>query len=298
MNFAVIGHPVAHSISPSIHGAAYAHLGVDHRYTAIDCPDEKAVERIVARIRSRELAGVNVTVPYKRVALALADDADSSAAAMGAANVLLREGNSVVAYNTDATALSTELELGAREAGRAADRGAACVIGSGGAALAAVVASFRAGASEVAVTSRKWVSDVACPRWAAAEDFRALGATPMAWPTAGKSRDEWRRVCSGADFVVQATSAGMRGGPDGKEVASLVPWGDTPRYCFGYDVVYNPPVTPFLELAEQSGRGHRGGLGMLVGQAADAFTLWLGVEAPRDVMTAAARVALFGKESA
>jgi shikimate dehydrogenase len=88
--FILIGHPVGHSVSPQIHGAVYRAYGLPHSYSAVDCPDVAAVEQQVKRVRSGEIAGANVTVPWKRAALALADELDASARDTNAANVLVR----------------------------------------------------------------------------------------------------------------------------------------------------------------------------------------------------------------
>src|SRR6478752_4341613 len=108
--FVLIGHPVGHSLSPVIHGAAYAALGRSATYDLIDAPDDDAVRAVVEEVRAGRIRGANVTVPWKRVALASADRVDESARAVGAANVLARaDDGAVVAYNTDALGLAEEL---------------------------------------------------------------------------------------------------------------------------------------------------------------------------------------------
>jgi shikimate 5-dehydrogenase len=197
-----------------------------------------------------------------------------------------------VAHNTDATALADELLATLHDAD-APPPDDACVIGAGGAALAAVVASQRAGARRVYVTTRKWRAGTNESDWPSVEEFRSLGAHPVAWPCGDGVDGSWRAACASASMVVQATSCGMKGGSRGEDVATLVDWKATPARCVAYDVVYNPPTTPFLEVARAARRPARGGLGMLVGQAANAFSTWLGVPAPRDAMHAAAEHAIF-----
>jgi shikimate dehydrogenase len=283
--FILIGHPVGHSLSPAIHGAAYAHLGLsNHRYVAVDCPDEAAVRAQVAALRRGEIEGANVTVPWKRLALELADSADESAHGVGAANVLRAEngpgGRRIVAYNTDVPALAAELDRG-RPGARVA-----AVIGSGGAALAAVAACRSLGVLRVHVVARKFKGDRAA--WERAAEFARLGATPLPWPDAGGA-SEWRDAAGEADLVVQTTSDGMLGATDGTTVARLVPWAALPRDAFAYDAVYNPAVTPFVAAARAAGVRAESGLGMLVGQAAVAIELWLGVKPPDGPLRAAAQ---------
>jgi shikimate dehydrogenase len=291
LKFALVGHPVEHSISPELHAAAYQSLGASHVYEKRDCPDEAAVRWEVDALRRGELAGINVTVPWKRVALALADRRHELADQIGAANVLVREPDgAIVAYNTDALALATELRSGTPPRGVG-------IIGSGGAARAAVAASRALGAERILVIGRRWAADSPRDSWANAADFAALGAQVLAWPTQDRG-SEWGTGVVDCDVVVQATSAGMKGADDGHVVSRVVPWSRLAPGVLAYDVVYNPPVTPFLVAARVHGIEARGGLGMLVGQAAHSIELWLGVQAPRAAMAEAAERALFPKSPA
>jgi shikimate dehydrogenase len=284
--FALIGHPVAHSISPEIHRAAYAAFGQPHEYEAVDCPDEASVERRVAELRAGALEGLNVTVPWKLVALGLADRRDPLAEQIGAANVLARAADgAVVAYNTDVLALIDELTAlapGAR---------AAAVIGSGGAALAAVAGCKKLGMREIAVTARRFTDDgLAAPE---AEKLRSLGATTLIWPAeGGAAQAAWARAVTNAGVILQATSAGMQGAAPGESVRDLVDWRAADPKVFVYDVVYNPAVTPFVAAARAAGLRAESGLGMLVGQAARAIEIWLGEKPPRAVLESAAEQAL------
>jgi shikimate dehydrogenase len=290
--FLLIGHPVGHSVSPSIHAAAYQALGRSGRYRVIDCPTEEDVAAVVARIRSGEIRGANVTVPHKLLALRLADEVAPSAEEVGAANVLARgERGQIVAYNTDAPALAEELVLltkpqssdvaGARRALRGA-----LVLGNGGASLAAVVSAKLAGFGPIWVTARRFSG---AKPWPDSALFEALGAQLLAWPT-GAADPAWE-VLEACDVLVQATSAGMKGAASGHELAERIPLASF-RQLGVYDLVYNPSVTPLLAQAQRAGLRARGGLGMLVGQAALAIEIWWGTAPPRDVMMAAARKAL------
>jgi shikimate dehydrogenase len=272
LSFVLIGHPVGHSVSPAIHAAAYRALGAPHRYELRDCPTPEHVRAQVDMLRSRELAGANVTVPWKRLALELADRADDSALATGVANVLSRDERGVItASNTDAGALADEIAVLHPAPRRAA------IIGSGGAAQAAVVACRSLSIVDVGVSSRSWRGGSPRASWKHAAAFEALAATPYAWPEhPGDHRSgALSAFMLGADVIVQATSAGMRGAGPGKEVSDWIPWRELRPGCAAIDVVYNPRVTPFLEAARAAGLSNRGGLGMLVRQAALALGIWL-----------------------
>jgi shikimate dehydrogenase len=273
LTFVLLGHPVGHSVSPAIHGAAYRALGAPHRYEVRDCPTPEHVRAQVGALRAGELAGANVTVPWKRLALELADRADDSARATGVANVLSCDERGVItASNTDAGALADEIA-----SLHAAPRRAA-VIGTGGAAQAAVVACRSLGLVDIAVSGRSWVASSPRTAWKHAAAFEALAATPCAWPEHATDRRPGvlSSVMVGADLIIQATSAGMRGGGPGQEVSDWVPWRELSPGAAAIDVVYNPRVTPFLEAAEAAGIARRDGLGMLVRQAALALEIWLG----------------------
>lgn len=271
--FVLIGHPVGHSVSPAIHAAAYRMLGASHRYEVVDCPSEEDVRRVVDRLRRGEIAGANVTVPWKRLALALADRSDDSARATGVANVLSCDaGGAVTASNTDAAALADEIR-----ALHAAPRSAA-VIGAGGAAQAAVVACKMLGMTEIHVSNRDWLGDKPQAAWKRADVLAALGATPRAWPSSPNDLQPLAlaSVMKKADVIIQATSAGMRGAGPGEAVSDWIPWRELAPGAVAIDVVYNPPRTPFLDAAERASVPHAGGLGMLVRQAALAIQIWLG----------------------
>jgi shikimate dehydrogenase len=204
----------------------------------------------VERLRRREIAGANVTVPWKRLALSLADRSDDSARETGVANVLSCDADgTVTASNTDAKALADEIR-----ALNAAPR------------------------SAIHVSNRDWLGDKPRAAWKRADVLAALGATPWVWPSATNDLQPLAlsAVMKGADVIIQATSAGMRGAGPGEAVSDWIPWRQLAPGAVAIDVVYNPPRTPFLEAAERASVPHAGGLGMLVRQAALAIQIWLG----------------------
>jgi shikimate dehydrogenase len=271
--FLLLGHPVGHSVSPAIHGAAYRELGLPHQYEVVDCPSEADVRAQAERLRSGEVAGMNVTVPWKRVAFELCDRVDESAQRTGVCNVLaLDAAGELVGSNTDARALAEEIA-----ALHPAPRRAA-VIGAGGAAQAAVVACQSLGMSEVLVGNRGWSLSEPRSAWRRAQALVALGAELCAWPESDGDRRPLSlpaRIAQ-VDVIIQATSAGMRGAGPGQAVSDWIPWRELAPGAVAIDVVYNPPSTPFLEAARRAQVPCAGGLGMLVRQAAAALRIWLG----------------------
>jgi shikimate dehydrogenase len=271
--FVLIGHPVGHSVSPAIHGAAYRELGLPHRYQVVDCPSEAQVQAQLERLRSGELLGMNVTVPWKRVAFELCDRREPSAERTGVVNVLALDAQGrLVGSNTDARALAEEIAVL-----HPAPRSAA-IIGAGGAAQAAVVACQSIGIQEVVLSNRGWSLGEPRASWRRAEPLTALGAQLCAWPeSAGDRRaDTLAERIAHVDVIIQATSAGMRGAGPGESVSDWIPWSGLARGAVAIDVVYNPPSTPFLMAARRAQVPCAGGLGMLVRQAAAALRIWLG----------------------
>jgi shikimate dehydrogenase len=270
--FLLLGHPVGHSVSPAIHGAAYRELGLPHRYEVVDCPSEADVRAQVERLRRAEVAGMNVTVPWKRLAFELCDQPDDSAQRTGVSNVLaLDAGGRLVGSNTDARALAEEIA-----ALHPAPRRAA-VIGAGGAAQAAVVACQSIGIREVLLGNRGWTSAEPRARWNRAQPLAELGAQLCAWPEHVRDRNPegLASLITTVDVIIQATSAGMRGAGPGEAVSEWIPWHELAAGAVAIDVDYNPPSTPFLEDARSAGVSCAGGLGVLVRQAAAAIRIWL-----------------------
>jgi shikimate dehydrogenase len=258
--FAVIGDPVAHSKSPAMHMAAFRALGLPHTYEALRVAKAE-LPGVLRALREGRYDGLNVTVPHKQAALALADE--TAGPGMAATNTLVRtDGGRIVAHNTDVPALAEELRLLAGPGAPWASR-RALVLGSGGAALAAVAALRSLGATDVAVRAR-------APR----------STTTQPWQPSPVHEAQCLAV-------VQATSAGMTGADPGDGVAAVVAWDALPADAVALDVVYAPPETPFLAAARARGLRGSNGLGMLARQGALAFELWLGVPGPYGVMRAA-----------
>jgi shikimate dehydrogenase len=243
-----------------MHNAALAAVGLgDWRYQLLPVPPELLAETVRA-LPEAGFRGVNVTIPHKEAALALADEPTERARAIGAANVLSFEAGRIVADNTDAPAIIAALPFDA--VGRTA-----LVLGAGGSARAAVWALRDAGAAEVRVWNRT-------PE--RAERLCAeLGGTPVA-------------VAEPADVLVHCTSSGL----DAFEAMfkSLpVDADDLVGYSCVVDLVYSRMETPLVEAALSRSISVRDGLEILVGQGALSFERFTGHPAPIDVMRAAAR---------
>jgi shikimate dehydrogenase len=257
----VVGHPVLHSLSPRLHQAAYRALGLDWAYLAFDV-SPSSFEAAVRGASVLGLVGISVTMPHKDAAAQLATRRSPIVRRLGAANTLTFSGRQIVADSTDGAGLIADLRQGVSF--EPSDRRCA-VIGAGGAARAVVLALAEAGASEVLVVNRT-----------PARAFRAATLAP------GRGRVARPEELDGADLIVNATPVGMLadGGRGGASDEVLV---DASRFGSGQlvvDLVYDPPVTEWLAQAGSNGARIRGGLGMLVHQAALQVEIWSGSRAP------------------
>jgi shikimate dehydrogenase len=246
---AVIGHPVAHSRSPALFARFAAASGIELAYEAVDVlPDDLAAT--LARWRATpEFVGCNVTLPHKERALALADRALPAARACGAANVLTRDGLTLVADNTDVAGVEAALA----QHGVALRGARVTILGAGGAARAVAEAARRSGAASIAIAAR----DRTRAQILAAA-FGALGCTLGEAPP--------------ADLYVNATPVGMQG----QAQTSLLP-ANAARGAAAFDLVYIPEETPFLIDARARGLRTVPGTTMFLAQAAATFERWFGV---------------------
>ncbi|NOU33100.1 MAG: shikimate dehydrogenase [Polyangiaceae bacterium] len=285
LRFAVIGDPIGHSKSPRMHAAGFAALGMPHRYEARRV-EAKDLPAAMEQLRRGLFDGYNVTIPHKQSVLALVDEVDEGAAMVGAANTITRNSRGrLKAYNTDVAAVTEELRNLAPEASFAS--GVAIILGSGGAARSAVVALARDLSTErIEIRGRAFENDPGAGQRLSADLGERLGkfglrAEIVCRPLSTSDSDT-RATC-----IIQATSAGMHGADDGRKIAAAVAWNDVPVSAVAFDVVYNPPQTPFLTAAEEAGIRASNGLGMLARQGALAFELWLGRSAPYNAMLSA-----------
>ena len=257
---AVLGHPVSHSRSPAMQNAALEALGLEGwRYQAIDVPPD-AFEMTVRELAAVGYAGVNVTVPHKETALALADEASEASQQIGAANTLVFEHNRIEAHNTDADGVLASLPETPR------DR-RALLLGAGGAARAALWALRWEGA-QVDVWNRT-------PE-RAEEICAELGGTPTLAP-----RQE------SYDLIINTSTAGLEGED---------PFDHLPLRRDGFaesqtvvDMVYGERRSPLLKAAEGARAATVDGIEILVQQGARSLEIWTGRTPDLDVMRAAAR---------
>jgi shikimate dehydrogenase len=265
----VIGWPVTHSLSPVIHNAAFAALGMPWVYVPL--PVAPGAMRAAADgLLALGFRGANVTMPHKTESAELADELSDEARRLRAVNTFVIAADRLHGHNTDAPGFDRFLR---RDVGFDPRDRSALLFGAGGVARAVAFALAAAGVGELSVAVR----DAA----RAAELLEAVEDTPL-HPTVIDFDDA---EGMSADLVVNATPLGV----DGHAAPPL------PALAPGVvvvDLLYRPAVTPLQAAARAAGAEAHGGLGLLLQQAALSFELWTGTPAPLEVMSAAALAAL------
>ncbi|GAA0653752.1 shikimate dehydrogenase [Salarchaeum japonicum] len=264
--YGLLGNPVGHSLSPPMHEAAYDELGIDARYVTFE-PAEADIADAVAGADALDIAGLNVTIPFKQDVLGLVDP-DPLAARIGAVNTIDFSGDAPTGHNTDAGGARRALTSHGVELADAD----AVLVGAGGAGRAVAFALADAGAS-VAVANRT------------VETAESL-AGDVGDAASAHGLDALPELIAGADVLVNATSVGM------DEDASPVPADALHADLTVMDAVYSPLDTRLLRDALRAGADTVDGAWMLLYQGVEAFERWTGRDAPVDAMNAALRARL------
>ena len=264
----LIGYPVEHSKSPLMHNAAFQSLGLDFAYLlfSVKPPDLKEA---VTGLRASNVAGANVTIPYKEEVMKYLDEITPEAKLIGAVNTIHNREGKLIGYNTDGQGFITSLLID----GKVKLEGQKVfLMGAGGAGKAVAVKLAERGVERLVITDkiveraealvgrlRENIPD--CPVYAVAI-----------------SSKEFAETISESTLLVNATPVGMKEGD---------PCVIDPEYLhkdlFVYDVIYNRE-TPLIETAKKRGLKTLGGIGMLIHQGAASFEIWTGQKAPIEVM--------------
>jgi shikimate dehydrogenase len=267
---ALIGSPVEHSLSPTIHQAAFDAAGVDWVYVAFDVADGRAADALGA-MRLLGVAGLSVTMPHKRAVYDAVDRLEPAARALQSVNTVSWDGDELVGSSTDGAGFVASLV----EAGVDVAACRVAVIGAGGAARSVIDALGRAGSPDITVLNRT-------------REHAESAATLASTASVGIASDITR-----ADLVVNATSVGMGVDPAAPGVDDLACDPELLRADqVVADLVYHPLQTAWLRAAARLGARTIDGLGMLIHQAALQQERWLGTRPDVDVMRRAAEAAL------
>ena len=274
-NLGIIGYPIGHTLSPTMHMAAIKAADLDYSYIAIPVQKGKLI-LAVDGLRALGFRGWNVTIPLKSAITQLLDSVDADAQIIGAVNTVVNDGGRLTGYNTDVNGFLAALA----EANFMPDDCNTVVLGAGGAARAVIWGLCKRNAAHVAVGVRnpeKYQSVI--------DDFKTFESIDIYhWET-----DEFKEQLQQADLLINTTPLGMTPDVDAMPPVdiSLLPEG-----ALVYDLIYSPAKTKFLAKAEELGYPIINGMSMLFHQGAEAFRLFTGMEPDKDVMYKALTEAL------
>ena len=279
----VLGWPVEHSMSPVMHNAAIKAAGLNACYVPLPCPPE-ALREVIAGLRGLGFLGANVTIPHKQAVVEHLDGLSEESRFTGSVNTLYWEGDRLIGTSTDATGAVLNL----RQAGIELDGMKVTILGTGGAARALAFALARGRCAGVGGGQETFhLPELNILGRDPEKAGRLAGdiAANSAAGTAVRSGTlaEFTALGSGADLVINCTSAGMTPDVQGCPI-DLAPL--EPRHAV-YDIVYQPRETVLLGEARRRGCPTVEGIGMLVHQGAASFRTWFGREPDTEVMFSA-----------
>ncbi|MDZ7963324.1 MAG: shikimate dehydrogenase [Aulosira sp. DedQUE10] len=276
----VIGHPVEHSLSPVMHNAAIAKLGLDYVYLPFPIAPEN-LEIAIAGFAAVGVVGFNVTIPHKQAIMPLLSEITPIAQAIGAVNTVSRQNHQWVGTNTDIEGFIAPLETTYHQDW---SQKAAVILGNGGAARAVVAGCQQLGFAEIHVVGRN--------QQRLQEFYESWQNSPIAENLQVHTWDKLAKLIPQANLLVNTTPIGMHPKVD-ESPLSAAEIADLPKSAFvgdvakgiAYDLVYIPKPTQFLQLAQKQGAIAIDGLEMLVQQGAAALKIWLQQETvPVEIM--------------
>ncbi|MBI2183575.1 MAG: shikimate dehydrogenase [Thaumarchaeota archaeon] len=268
----IIGDPIGHSLSPKMHNAAFEANNLNFVYAAFNVKKD-ALRDAVAGLKALGVVGFNVTIPHKVDVISYLDDLDVSVRALTAVNTVVRNGSSLVGFNTDVEGFLSPL----RSRGIGLSGTKVTVLGAGGAARACVAGLSMEGCESITVLGRT-VSRLR----ELSQALKGLAGNKMV--TRPLTSNTLKETVEASDIVVNATPIGMHPNISDSPVPAELLRTD----LLVYDLVYNPIKTTLLKYAESAGASMIQGYEMLVAQGAVAFRLWTQTSPPIEVMEKAA----------
>jgi len=264
----LIGFPLGHSLSPKIHAAALIACGLQGDYSLFPIPpeDTQALKDLLTRVRTRELHGLNVTIPHKQNVIPLLDELTPTAKAIGAVNTIYLKDEKLIGDNTDALGFLSDLKQAFHSSFLIPH--SALVLGAGGSARAVVYALLNDG----------WQVTIATRRIEQAQQLA------QSFPNYQLPVTNFTDLQpSTFNLLVNTTPLGMS---PNIETSPLPENTVLSKSTFVYDLVYNPRETRLVKDARAQGLQATTGLGMLIEQAALAFELWTRHNPPREILRA------------
>jgi len=277
--FAVLGHPIGHTLSPVMHNASIQELGFDGIYLALDVHPDRLME-VLPAMELMGFAGVNLTVPHKEVAFRGLDKLDKSAKLFGAANTVEFTESGMVGHNTDGYGFLKALD---EAFGKTVEGDSIFVLGCGGAGRATALQAATEGAKALVL------ADIDAERVQRLEE-EVKSLVPEIEIFQALENDKQIELCRSCEMIVQASPVGMK-----KDDPSLLPADAFREGQRAFDLIYMYPETAFLATAREAGAAIANGLGMLLHQGAHAFEIWTGIEPSVPAMRKALEDVVYGK---
>lgn len=277
--YAVLGHPVAHSLSPQMQMAAFTACQIPARYLRIDVPPE-TLPATVQKLKSFAAPGWNCTLPLKNEMLTLVDEVDPSAQRLGVVNTVLNDAGRLIGFNTDGEgwmrAIREEFRMDVHDL-------RIMILGAGGAGRAVAVQAALERCERLVIVNRTFEKSQALVR-----ELEPLMRTDKLMGSCARlaaipwNDDAIAAEISNIDLLVNATSVGVI-----SHDPLILPVRLLQPHLMVYDLIYRPAKTKLMEAAQEVGARGANGLGMLLHQGAAAFTIWTGISAPLDAMRTA-----------
>ena len=280
MDVGIIGFPLRHSVSPVFQQAAIDNIGLDIKYELWETPLVHLEDRVNS-LRSKNILGANVTVPYKQAVIPYLDTLIGSAKTLQSVNTIVNQNGLLEGHNTDVYGFMTSLQ---EEKGFNCQGKNILVLGSGGVGRAVILTLADQIAERLLIANRTiYKAETLVSELAYSTHIEVCSLDEQHIKNASSSVS-W-------DLIVNCTSVGMR--YTDLEILSPISPDIIHKGTLVYDLVYNPPVTALLKLAADVGSDTLGGLGMLIYQGAEAFRLWTGEDPNIPIMFQAARQAIY-----
>ncbi len=247
--FGIIGNPIKHSLSPILHKYWFEKYGLNASYTTIEAEDKDLTD-IIQKIRNNELAGINVTLPFKQKIVNQMDKIINDAELTGSVNTILLDNDKIIGENTDVFGLQAaylkEIDSGSKKA---------LVIGAGGVSPSVILSLKKSGIKQITITNRTKEKCIFLKK-----KFPYLSI--LSW-------DNLKDVIKNFDIIINATSLGLIDGDDFNFNFS-----STKKDVVYIDTIYNPLETKTYKFLKEEGRKVFNGLDMFIYQGQKSFYLW------------------------
>ena len=277
----IIGYPLSHTLSPSMHNFIYQKLGIDVEYKKWEISPNNLKSHI-EKINNENFIGANITVPYKEKIVSLLDEIRNEAKFTGAVNTIVKNNNKLIGYNTDVYGIEQTLDIKLKND----VINNAVIFGAGGAAKAAFFVLLQRGLNNLTIVNRTKSNALKM-----ISKFNNVNCDQTIINLNEKS--QIKSACLSADLIINTTILGMKN--SGYEDISPIDSTFIDSNSVIFDMVYNPTKTPLIKIALERNANIIEGLNMLVYQALKSIELWTGIRPSFDDMYSKCKEILEGK---